>query len=62
VEHKGFQDQIRSPNREDTGNDHPQNKEHNFSLAEHYVPFAERLIDSASLFAFVRMVVGGRLK
>jgi hypothetical protein len=62
VEHKGFQDQIRSTNREDTGNDHPQNKQCDFSFAEHYLPFAVRLIDSPSLFAFVRIASGGRLK
>jgi hypothetical protein len=52
MEHKGFQEQIRPPNREDSGNDHPKNKQSDFSLAEHYVPFAERLIDSPGLFAW----------
>jgi hypothetical protein len=71
AEYESLQDVKRPPNCEGSCKDHHQDKEHNLSFAEvtsggprwlSHFRFVVRLIDSPSLFAFVRIAAGGRLK
>jgi hypothetical protein len=65
ADHKSFEDKKRPLDREDGGNDHHQENEHNFSFAEfafvgprwlgHF-----RLIERHSRFAALRIVAGRR--